>query len=50
MLILADTPGVLHAGLLAPLEVRAETLMRRENLEREEAEVYVEELEQARVV
>ena len=48
-MILADTPGVLHVGLLAPLEVRAETLMRRENLEREEAEVYVEELERANV-
>ncbi len=46
--ILGDNPGVLHVGLLAPLEVRAETLMRRENLERKEAEVYVEELEEAR--
>ena len=45
--ILGDDPGVLHVGLIAPVEVRAETLMRRENLEREEAEIYVEELERA---
>ena len=47
--ILGDSPGVFHVGLLAPSDVRAETLMRRENLERKEAEVYVEELELARV-
>ena len=49
-MILADAPGVLHVGLIAPLEYRAETLMRWENLEREEAEAYVEELERANVV
>ena len=48
-IILADTPGVIHIGLLAPLEVRAETLRHREHLELEDARVYVEELEQARV-
>jgi len=47
--ILADTPGVLHVGLIAPPEVRTETLMLRENLERGDAEVFVEELEEARV-
>ena len=47
--ILADAPGVFHVGLLASLEVRTETLMASEHLEREAAEVYVEELEQARV-
>lgn len=48
-IILADTPGVMHVGLMAPLEVRVQTLMGREHMEREEAEVYVEELERARV-
>ena len=47
--ILADTPGVIHVGLLAPLEVRAQTLMEREHLDLEEAKEYAEELEQARV-
>ncbi len=47
--ILADTPGVIHVGLLAPLEVRAQTMMEREHLDREEAEEYAEELERARV-
>ena len=48
-IILANTPGVMHVGLMAPLEVRVQTLMQREHMEREEAEVYVEELEKARV-
>ena len=46
--ILTDTPGVMHVGLLAPLEVRIETMIHRENFSREEALVYVEELERAR--
>ena len=37
--ILADTPGVLQVGLIAPLVFRTETMMRSENLAREEAEV-----------
>ena len=49
-IILADTPGVMHVGLMAPLEVRVQTLMEREHMERDEAQVYVEELERARVV
>lgn len=48
-IILADTPGVMHVGLMAPLEVRLQTMMQREHMERDEAEVYVEDLEQARV-
>ena len=48
--ILADTPGVLHVGLIAPLEVRAENLMRWEGIGQEDAEVYVEELERANVM
>ncbi len=48
-IILADVPGVLHVGLVAPLEVRVETAIQREHFTREEAQRYVEELEQARV-
>ncbi len=48
--ILADTPGVMHVGLLAPPEVRAEYMMEWEHLDREEAQVHVEELERARVI
>ena len=48
-MILADSPGVFHVGLTAPPEVRMEILMRWEHLEREAAEVLVEELEQAHV-
>ena len=49
-IILADTPGVMHVGLMAPLEVRVQTLMQREHMERDEAQVYVDELERARVI
>ncbi len=45
--ILADMPGTFHVGLLAPLEVRVQTLMKRENYTREEAESYGVELERA---
>jgi cytidylate kinase len=48
-IILGGTPGVIHVGLVAPLEVRADTVMRREHFTREEAKTYVEELEQARI-
>ena len=47
-IILADTPGVIHVGLLAPLELRVQTLVEGEHLEPDEAQVYVEELERAR--
>ena len=47
--ILTDLPGVLHVGLVAPDVVRTETLIRWESMEREEAEIMVEELEQTRV-
>jgi cytidylate kinase len=46
--ILADAPHTLHVGLLAPIEVRVQTLIDREHFEREEAEIHVEELERAR--
>lgn len=45
--ILADKPGTFHVGLIAPLEVRVQTLMQRENYTREEAESYGTELERA---
>ena len=45
--ILADNPGTFHVGLIAPLEVRVQTLMQRENYTREEAESYGAELERA---
>ena len=47
--ILADTPGVIHVGMLAPVEIRVATIMEREHLTREDAEAYVEEVEQARI-
>ena len=47
--ILADTPGVIHVGLLAPIELRAETIMGTEHFDREEAQGHVQELEQARI-
>ncbi len=46
--ILADASHTLHVGLLAPMEVRIQTLVDREHFEREEAEIHVEELERAR--
>ena len=47
--ILADTPGVIHVGLLAPLDVRVEYMIGREHFDRDEAQGYVEELDRARV-
>ena len=47
--ILADTPGVTHVGLLAPLDVRVEYMISREHFDRDEAQGYVEELDRARV-
>ena len=48
-IILEDTPDVVHVGLLAPVEVRVKTVMQVEHLDQGEAEVYVEEVERARV-
>jgi CMP/dCMP kinase len=47
-MILADYPGIIHVGMLAPLELRVDNIMRREHFTREEAQKYVEEVEQAR--
>lgn len=48
-MMLADVPGVVHVGMWAPLDVRVQTAMDREHFNRQEAEKYVVELEQARV-
>lgn len=45
--ILTDRSDTFHIGLIAPLEVRVQTLMQRENYTREEAENYGVELERA---
>lgn len=47
--ILGDTPGVLHVGMLAPLSKRVETIMEREHLGEAEARAYLEGLEEARI-
>jgi CMP/dCMP kinase len=47
--ILADAPGVIHVGMLSPLQLRVATIVEREHLTRKEAEAYVEEVEQARI-
>ena len=48
-MILADFPGALHVGMLAPLDSRIENIMAREHYNREEATRYVLELEEARI-
>ncbi len=48
-MILADTPGVVHVGLVAPMDVRIDTMAKREMFNPEEARAYSEELENARV-
>ena len=45
--ILADSPGVMHVGLVAPVDQRVETMMQREHLERDDAVAYVRELDEA---
>jgi cytidylate kinase len=47
--ILGDTPGVLHVGIMAPMEKRIETIMEREHLTESESRSYLEDLEEARV-
>ena len=46
-LILQDVPGVLHVGMMAPLELRIGIIMRRENFGRREAEKYIENTDKA---
>ena len=47
--ILGETPGVLHVGMLAPMSKRISTIMEREHLDESHARAYLEDLEEARV-
>ena len=49
-MILKDTPGVLHVGLIAPLELRVKTIIEREHLGRKDAEKFIADMEKARAV
>ncbi len=49
-MILKDVPGVLHVGLITPLELRIKTIMEREHLEERDAEKYVADVEKAREI
>ena len=48
-MILADTPGVIRVGVVAPMEVRVRTLIQREHLAAEEALTQAREMERARM-
>ena len=48
-MILQGVPGVIHIGLVAPMELRSTTVQAREHLTESEAESYTKELEQARI-
>ena len=48
-MFLKDFPGVLHVGLVAPLEARIRNIEEREHLSRTEAEEHAENMERARV-
>lgn len=48
-LVLKNFPGVLHVGVVAPVEFRIETTMRRDGMNREAAEKYVADEELARI-
>ncbi len=47
--VLKDVPGALHVGVVAPIEFRIDTAMRRNNMDRADAERYVMIEEKARV-
>ena len=49
-MILKDEPGILHVGDTAPMELRIQTIMDREHLERADAEKYANDTESARVI
>ena len=49
-MILKDVPGVLHVGLITPLELRIKTIMEREHLGERDSEKYVADVEKARTV
>ena len=42
-MILADTPGVVHVGLVAPMDVRIDTMAKREMFSNDEARAYAED-------
>lgn len=48
-MILADHPGVIHVGFTGPQEARINTLMGREHITRQQAQLEAVQLEQARV-
>ncbi|MCH8940345.1 MAG: cytidylate kinase-like family protein [Chloroflexi bacterium] len=48
-LVLKNFPGVLHVGVVAPVEFRIETTMRRDGMSREAAEKYIADEERARI-
>ena len=48
-LVLKNFPGVLHVGVVAPLEFRIETTMSRDGMSREAAEKYIADEELARI-
>ncbi len=48
-MVLKDVPGALHVGVVAPIEFRIDTAMRRNSMDRADAERYVMVEERARV-
>ncbi len=47
--VLKDVPGVLHVGVVAPIDFRMDTAMRRNSMDRADAERYVMMEERARI-
>lgn len=48
-MILKEVPGVLHVGLVAPMDRRIKTIIEREHLGLRDAEKYITDIEKARV-
>ena len=48
-MFLQDAPGVLHVGLIAPMETRIRTVQEREHLTEAEAEEHIYNMDRARV-
>ncbi len=48
-LVLKDSPGVLHVGVVAPLEFRIEMTMHRDGIKQGEAERYIANEERSRI-
>ena len=48
-IILKDTPGALHVGLVAPLEARVRLIMERGGLDEKGAEKHIVEFDRARI-